>query len=173
MIWAPRVPLPPRPRSLTRSNTRITDPETLERRFPALLRTFSLRENSGGAGAFRGGEGVVREIEFRRVVTVSVLSERRALQPQGLCGGGAGARGVNTLLRGDSAAGASLAKTVNLGGKASFVAHPGDRLCVATPGGGGFGRVGAATTQPSAVHAHFIPRAAGSILAMRETESTA
>ena len=97
------------------------------------------------------------------------------MQPRGLAGGGAGGRGVNTLLRGPAALGSSLAKTVNLGGKASFVAYPGDRLRVATPGGGGYGQEGAAPPM-NAVAAGpipFIPRATGSILAMREAESTA
>lgn len=65
------------------TNTRITDPEILEKRYPVLLRQFSLREGSGGAGVYRGGDGVVRELEFMKPLTVSILSERRAFQPYG------------------------------------------------------------------------------------------
>ena len=114
------------------TNTRITDPEILERRYPVLLRRFSLRQGSGGAGAFRGGLGVVRELEFRRPLVVSILSERRAFRPYGLAGGSPGARGCNTLLR----AGAG---PVSLGGKSSVAVAPRDRLRIETPGGGGYG----------------------------------
>ena len=65
------------------TNTRITDPEILEKRYPVVLRRFQLREGSGGAGQFRGGDGVVRELEFMKPLTVSILSERRAFQPYG------------------------------------------------------------------------------------------
>ena len=76
-------------------STRITDPEVLEARFPVVLCQFSLRPGSGGAGCFRGGDGVVREIEFLRPLTVNILSERRVHAPWGLHGGGDGKRGVN------------------------------------------------------------------------------
>ncbi len=69
------------------TNTRITDPEILERRYPVLLRQFVLRTGSGGAGARRGGEGVVRELEFLRPLSCGILSERRAFAPFGLKGG--------------------------------------------------------------------------------------
>uniref|UniRef100_A0A1B6DS29 5-oxoprolinase n=1 Tax=Clastoptera arizonana TaxID=38151 RepID=A0A1B6DS29_9HEMI len=68
------------------TNTRITDPEVLERRYPVILKTFSLREGSGGKGAYKGGEGVVREILFRAPITLSVLTERRVFAPYGLAG---------------------------------------------------------------------------------------
>ena len=93
------------------TNTRITDPEILERRYPVLLHQFSVRHGSGGLGAYRGGDGVIREIEFTRPLTVSILSERRAFQPYGLCGGGPGARGVNLLTHGADQ------MIVSLGGK--------------------------------------------------------
>ena len=80
------------------TNTRITDPEILERRFPVLLLRFSLRDNSGGAGKYRGGEGVIREVCFRRPLTVSILSERRSFEPYGMSGGSPGARGMNLLI---------------------------------------------------------------------------
>jgi 5-oxoprolinase (ATP-hydrolysing) len=65
------------------TNTRITDPEILEKRYPVVLRQFRLREDSGGQGQFRGGDGVVRELEFMKPLMVSILSERRAFQPYG------------------------------------------------------------------------------------------
>ena len=88
-------------------------------------------------GAYSGGQGVVREIEFRAPLTVSILSERRAFAPWGGAGAGGGARGRNTLLRLDQSSG--KAGKVSLGGKASFAAFPGDVLRVETPGGGGYG----------------------------------
>jgi 5-oxoprolinase (ATP-hydrolysing) len=68
------------------TNTRITDPEILERRYPVILRHFSLRPNSGGSGCYRGGDGVVRELLFRRHIMLSVLTERRVFRPYGLNG---------------------------------------------------------------------------------------
>lgn len=137
------------------TNTRITDPEILERRYPVLCRQFSLRLGSGGDGHHRGGDGVVRELEFMRPLTVSILSERRALQPYGMNGGGCGARGRNILkiapqsLIEESAINASASRNrdiddswkriVNLGGKSTVSVTRGDRLCVYTPGGGGYG----------------------------------
>ncbi|TYZ66594.1 hypothetical protein PybrP1_002591 [[Pythium] brassicae (nom. inval.)] len=114
------------------TNTRITDPETLEKRYPVLLRAFHLRADSGGRGQFRGGDGVVRELEFLEAMTVSILSERRAFRPYGLQGGGAGERGVNLLTRLDG-------RVLNLGGKSTVDVHPHERLTIFTPGGGGFG----------------------------------
>ena len=104
------------------TNTRITDPEVLERYYPVSLRQFQLRRGSGGEGRWRGGEGVVREVEFLRPLQVGVLTERRALAPCGLLGGGDGARGENLWLRADG-------RVANLGGKASLTMAAGDR-CV-------------------------------------------
>jgi len=109
------------------TNTRITDPEVLESRFPVRLREFSLRRGSGGAGRWRGGDGLVRELEFLRPMRVSILSERRVRAPFGLLGGGAGARGRN------------LHNGRELGGKVSVEVKQGDRIRIETPGGGGFG----------------------------------
>eukprot|EP00884_Botryococcus_braunii_P001197 jgi/Botrbrau1/11078/Bobra.0302s0020.1 len=114
------------------TNTRITDPEILERRYPVVLHHFSLRAGSGGPGLWRGGDGVIREIEFLRPITVSILSERRSSSPFGLKGGGAAQRGVNLLLRLDG-------RTVSLGGKNTVVLAGGERLRILTPGGGGYG----------------------------------
>jgi 5-oxoprolinase (ATP-hydrolysing) len=112
------------------TNTRITDPEVLESRFPVRLLSFSVRRGSGGAGAFRGGDGVIREIEFLEDGEVSVLSERRTRPPFGLEGGEAGARGRNVL------------NGVPIGGRAVRRVAAGDRLRIETPGGGGYGRPG-------------------------------
>lgn len=68
------------------TNTRITDPEVLERRYPIILKKFCLRENSGGGGKFRGGNGVIRELLFRAPITLSILTERRVFEPYGLEG---------------------------------------------------------------------------------------
>uniref|UniRef100_A0A8C6VBX2 5-oxoprolinase, ATP-hydrolysing n=1 Tax=Naja naja TaxID=35670 RepID=A0A8C6VBX2_NAJNA len=115
------------------TNTRITDPEILEKRYPVVLRTFQLAPNTGGAGLFRGGDGVRRELQFREEMVLSVLSERRAFQPYGLQGGDAGSPGLNLLIQPNG-------RTMNLGGKMSVKVHPGDIFCLQSPGGGGFGR---------------------------------
>ncbi|XP_028029518.1 5-oxoprolinase [Bombyx mandarina] len=114
------------------TNTRITDVEIVERRYPMLVTGFSLRAGSGGRGRWAGGEGVRRELVLRRAVRLSVLSERRALPPYGLRGGEAGARGLNLLERTDG-------RIINLGGKASVDAYPGDKYIMNSPGGGGYG----------------------------------
>lgn len=114
------------------TNTRITDPEILEKRYPVILRAFHLREGSGGKGKFTGGDGVVRELEFLRPMTVSILSERRAFQPYGVAGGENGARGMNLLTR-------ASGRVVNLGGKNTVDVLPHDKLTLFTPGGGGYG----------------------------------
>ena len=80
------------------TNTRITDPEIFELRYPVLLRQFSVRRGTGGAGAFRGGDGAVRSMLFLEPMTVCLLSERRSMAPRGLLGGSDGARGRNMLL---------------------------------------------------------------------------
>lgn len=117
------------------TNTRMTDVEVFERRYPVILREFSIREGSGGAGKYTGGNGVIRDVEFRIPVTASILSERRAIAPHGLHGGKDGQRGQNIWIRKDTNA------TINIGGKNSFQAKPGDRLIIMTPGGGGVGEV--------------------------------
>ena len=115
------------------TNSRLTDPEVLESRFPVLLREFSLRPGSGGAGAYRGGDGLVRCVEFREAMTAAILSNHRRIAPFGLQGGGAATRGENRVLRRDGSSEA-LAATAEVSVEA------GDRVCIATPGGGGFGQ---------------------------------
>ncbi|KAK8445607.1 hypothetical protein SEVIR_9G357100v4 [Setaria viridis] len=114
------------------TNTRMTDPEIFEQRYPVLLHRFSIRENSGGSGFHRGGDGLVREIEFRQPIVVSILSERRVHAPRGLKGGAHGARGANYLVRKDG-------RKIYLGGKNTVTVSAGDVLQIFTPGGGGFG----------------------------------
>ncbi|KAF2124132.1 hypothetical protein P153DRAFT_371019 [Dothidotthia symphoricarpi CBS 119687] len=148
------------------TNTRITDSEVFERRYPVLLREFSLREDSAGQGQHKGGEGVIRDIEFRRAVQVSILSERRVYHPYGLEGGGDAACGLNIWARkvekrGDEADAGDGKKEVefryiNLGGKNTAAMQPGERIIIHTPGGGGWGKSG----ESSSVESKTDPRAA-------------
>lgn len=123
------------------TNTLNTPVEALEMAFPFRIETCALRRGSGGAGRFRGGDGIVRTYHFLAPATVTMLSERRAVAPWGLAGGEPGAMGVNRLVR---AGGAEEL----LPGKFSRRVAPGDRLTIETPGGGGYGRPGATESQP-------------------------
>lgn len=115
------------------TNTRLTDPEVLERRAPVRVLEFSIRRGSGGAGHKRGGCGIVRRIEFLRELEVSILSQRRGpYPPYGLAGGASGALGRNLLLRSDG-------NEEQLPNQAQFRTRPGDVLVIETPGGGGYG----------------------------------
>jgi 5-oxoprolinase (ATP-hydrolysing) len=114
------------------TNTRITDPEILERRYPIVLRQFAVRHGSGGKGKFNGGNGLIREVAFLEPLNMGILSERRVFAPYGLEGGQAGQRGINLFIRHDG-------RRINLGAKNEIVAQPGDRFRIMTPGGGGFG----------------------------------
>jgi len=114
------------------TNSRLTDPEVLEGRFPVLVREFALRGGSGGNGEFRGGDGLVREVEFREPMTAGILSNHRRIAPFGLAGGGAGRVGLNRLIRRDGA-------SETLQGTAEVAVEPGDRLRIETPGGGAYG----------------------------------
>ena len=115
------------------TNTRLTDPEVLEKRYPVRVRSFAVRRASGGDGRTRGGDGVVRKLEFLQPLEVSILSQRRGpYAPYGLAGGQPGALGRNTLHRVDG--------TIDeLPAQAQFRVRPGDVLTIETPGGGGFG----------------------------------
>jgi len=128
------------------TNTRLTDPEVLESRYPVRLIRFAIRRGSGGAGRFRGGCGVIREFEFLEPLDVSIISQRRLVAPYGLQGGGNGQSGRNLLIR---------ANHVSIDNRQSPIDNPivlppivslsvgaGDRLVIETPGGGGWGRNG-------------------------------
>lgn len=100
------------------TNTRITDAEVFERRYPVILREFSIREGSGGDGMHKGGDGVIRDIEFRIPVQVSILSERRVYRPYGMAGGSAAKCGVNLWKRKVVTHDGKVDnRTINLGGK--------------------------------------------------------
>ena len=135
------------------TNTRITDPEIFERRYPVYLRQFGLRPGSGGRGHFVGGDGVIRDIEFLEPrIQVSILSERRVHRPYGLQGGEPGSSGLNLWIKqrreedGDllepDRDGHLPPRVINLGGKATALFGMHDRIVVYTPGGGGFGTPG-------------------------------
>ncbi|KAI8620425.1 Hydantoinase B/oxoprolinase-domain-containing protein [Chytriomyces sp. MP71] len=145
------------------TNTRITDPEILERRYPVLLRQFGLRANSGGDGLFKGGDGVVREIEFLEPLTVSMLSERRVFRPYGLAGGEPGSTGLNLLQRKGQ-------KAVNFGGKNATLVHPGDVITILTPGGGGYGVKGTKRKAVDPDEAGASRLGGGSLGAMEEAQ---
>jgi len=115
------------------TNSRLTDPEVLESRFPVLVDHFAIRRGSGGAGRHRGGDGVSRRITFRTPMTCSILSTRRETEPFGLEGGGAGAKGRNSIIRRDG-------HTEKLGGAGETQMAEGDSILIETPGGGGFGK---------------------------------
>jgi 5-oxoprolinase (ATP-hydrolysing) len=114
------------------TNTRLTDPEVLEDRYPVRLRRFTIRRGSGGVGRHRGGDGVVREIEFLEPLDVSLLTQRRTRRPYGLAGGEPGAAGENLLLPTDG-------EPRSLGSACQLRVRPGDVLRISTPGGGGYG----------------------------------
>ncbi|AFZ08278.1 5-oxoprolinase (ATP-hydrolysing) [Oscillatoria nigro-viridis PCC 7112] len=114
------------------TNSRLTDPEVLEWRFPVLLESFAIRANSGGNGYHRGGNGVVRRVRFREAMTAGILSGRRVISPCGLNGGEVGKVGRNYVERVDG-------KVEDLGSTASVEMQSGDVFVIETPGGGGYG----------------------------------
>jgi 5-oxoprolinase (ATP-hydrolysing) len=114
------------------TNTRITDPEILEQRYPVTLERFAIRRGSGGAGARRGGDGAIREIRFHRQMSLSLLTQHRVEAPFGMDGGEVGARGRQTLIRADGG-------REELAPIAGAQVEPDDRLVLETPGGGGWG----------------------------------
>lgn len=114
------------------TNSRLTDPEVLETRFPVLLEEFSIRRGSGGAGRWTGGDGAVRRVRFLEPMTAAILSNRRRVPPFGVDGGKPGAAGINRIERADGTV-APLAST------AEVCMAPGDVFVIETPGGGGFG----------------------------------
>jgi 5-oxoprolinase (ATP-hydrolysing) len=114
------------------TNSRLTDPEVLEWRFPILVERFALRRGSGGQGQHFGGNGVIRRIHFRTALTAAILSGHRVVAPFGLAGGEPGEIGHNTVVRRDGT-------VEELAGNAEVAMQPGDVFVIETPGGGGFG----------------------------------
>ncbi|MBL4690389.1 MAG: hydantoinase B/oxoprolinase family protein, partial [Rhodospirillales bacterium] len=114
------------------TNSRLTDPEVLEWRFPVLLDSFAIRPGSGGAGRHRGGNGVVRRVRFLEPMTAAILSNNRSSGAHGLSGGEAGPPGANRVERRDG-------RTEELGPTDATEMSPGDVFIIETPGGGGYG----------------------------------
>jgi N-methylhydantoinase B/oxoprolinase/acetone carboxylase alpha subunit len=126
------------------SNTRNTPIEAIEHDLPVRIRQYGLRRGSGGAGAFRGGDGIVREYEMLAETSVTVLSDRRRGRPYGARGGEPGAAGRNCVMRHDG-------RIEEIASKARLELGPGDRLRLETPGGGGFGVAAESTPSTSGV----------------------
>jgi len=114
------------------TNSRLTDPEVLEHRFPVQIRQFSVRRGSGGQGANVGGNGLVRCIRFLTPMTAAIVSNRRRTVPFGLAGGGNARSGINRVLRVDGT-------TFELGFSEEVQLQAGDEFIIETPGGGGYG----------------------------------
>jgi N-methylhydantoinase B len=117
------------------TNTMNTPIEALEAQLPVRVVRYAVRSGSGGRGRHPGGDGVIRELEFLSPAQLTLLTERRVIAPFGAAGGGPGRRGVNRLLRANG-------RSQRLPGKASLAVQPGDRVCIETPGGGGWGKRG-------------------------------
>jgi 5-oxoprolinase (ATP-hydrolysing) len=115
------------------TNTRITDPEVMEARYPVRLVRFAFRKGSGGAGRWKGGDGLVRCYRFLAPLTVSLLTQRRGTRPYGLRGGEPGSAGRNRLRRAHGG-------EEDVPGRATLRVDADDLLFIETPGGGGFGR---------------------------------
>jgi 5-oxoprolinase (ATP-hydrolysing) len=114
------------------TNSRLTDPEVLEWRFPVRLESYAIRRGSGGAGRWRGGDGAIRRIRFLQPMTASILSNGRTRGAFGLAGGEAGAVGRNCVVRADG-------RLEELGHLGEVQMAPGDQFVIETPGGGGYG----------------------------------
>jgi 5-oxoprolinase (ATP-hydrolysing) len=114
------------------TNSRLTDPEILETRYPVLVERFAIRRGSGGAGRHRGGDGAERHIRFLEPMRANILSNRRRMPPRGIEGGGDAAPGVNRVVRADGS-------EETLSATASAEMREGDLFVIETPGGGGYG----------------------------------
>ena len=115
------------------TNSRMSDPEVMETRFPVIVEEFSIRQGSGGAGQWRGGDGATRRIRFREPMAANILANRRQIAPAGLAGGGDAAPGRNWVERADG-----RVETLAATGSADLAA--GDAFVIETPGGGGYGK---------------------------------
>eukprot|EP00388_Colpodella_angusta_P035649 GDKK01036663.1.p1 GENE.GDKK01036663.1~~GDKK01036663.1.p1 ORF type:complete len:315 (+),score=-1.04 GDKK01036663.1:85-945(+) len=131
------------------TNTRMTDAEVFEERYPVMLRDYSVRADSGGEGYHSGGNGINRSILFLTQMTLSLSSERRSVAPTGFMGGKDGKKGLNLLFRTEDSSASPANKrslwttegftAYNVSGKCTLSLNPGDIVTVATPGGGGYG----------------------------------
>jgi 5-oxoprolinase (ATP-hydrolysing) len=117
------------------TNSRLTDPEVLEWRFPVLLESFEVRGGSGGNGRWRGGNGGVRRVRFLEPMTAAILSGHRLVRPHGMSGGDQGMAGRNSVEREDGS-------VVELGPSDRTEMEPGDVFVIESPGGGGYGTPG-------------------------------
>ena len=115
------------------TNTRAADPEILEHRYPVRLDRYEIRKNSGGKGKWTGGDGMIRELTFKEVVTLSVLTQHRIVEPYGLKGGNPGKTGQQWIERING-------KSEMLNWRDGAELNPGDKFILHTPGGGGFGK---------------------------------
>ena len=115
------------------TNSRLTDPEVLELRFPVLLEEFAIRRGSGGKGKHSGGDGVIRRIRFLETMSAGIVSGHRRIAPYGLAGGESGTCGKNLFERVDGS-------KFLLNETEQIDVTPGDIICIKTPGGGGFGK---------------------------------
>jgi len=143
------------------TNSRLTDPEVLEWRFPVCLEEFAIRRGSGGAGRHHGGDGAVRRVRFLQPMTAGILSNHRRIAPFGLAGGDGGALGRNWVERADGT-------RVALSGTARAEMQPGDVFVIETPGGGGYGapdgKNGSATISELAAPARNVSTRAASTI---------
>jgi len=124
------------------TNSRLTDPEVLESRYPVLLEEFSIRRGSGGRGRWRGGNGAIRRLRFLEPMTAAIMSGHRTVRPYGMAGGEAGMTGRNYVIRGDES-------VLNLEGCDSVAVHAGDTFVIETPGGSGHGHLLSQGTCPN------------------------
>jgi len=116
------------------TNTRATDPEILEHRYPVRLNRYAIRKNSGGRGKWNGGNGIIREMQFLEPVNLTILSQHRNVEPYGLHGGNPGKKGRQKVVKTNS-------EIYDLDWSDSADLKPGDRFIIKTPGGGGYGSV--------------------------------
>ena len=122
------------------TNSRLTDIEVLEERYPVLINRLSMRKNSGGNGKYRGGDGIIREIEFLDNFDVSIISNNRINASMGLNGGKNGHSGVNTIIPNGTT------EPAVIDGCCQIHVNKGDRIIIFTPGGGGYGDDGVVKT---------------------------
>jgi 5-oxoprolinase (ATP-hydrolysing) len=116
------------------TNSRLTDPEVLEWRFPVILQSFEIRTGSGGKGRYRGGNGVIRKVKFLQNMTANIISSHRQIPPYGLKGGGPGSVGNNRVEHTDGS-------VTQLSGTDQIELKQGDVFVIETPGGGGYGSI--------------------------------